>query len=569
MKFVYYPISLLLLCGLIAAQGRISSPLSVPGPGPIPFVPPQVRCISIDDVDNDGSADYVVANPTELFSTGEWGSLRVISGANESVLAVHRGSTTNESFGFNLVAGDFNGNGQQELIVTVGFGNNQRVEVLDMLSGSIVATLIPGLFQAGQLGIGMDAKDIDNDGMCEVLISQVTVTNTSMSSTVTGYVYLFSGGSGTFAGAFTDPAVEGFGESCKFIEDVTNDGKPEIVVSTQYDRNGLAFTGHHAVVDIFGGAGTIHQASGLGLEQIGFGLTLLNDMDGDGVSEYVLTTSVPQSLFTHRLISGASGVEITSKQSPASGVFLNQPIARSIRDLDGDDLRDIVFVHTPRSFGLNTIMTIYSGATMTQVDEMALVSSEYLSFYGVCVSPPTDGDWYEEIRLGSYSLLPTLGPLKRIELSPALPLSAIGNHPTGDELLTVNGSTGGLARRVNLTVGEPFVISFDADSTSITPTDFLIFGLLGVPNHATRFTTSLGDFAFPPSPAFPQVTSLFTLADSTGFDPAAMFNVNPAPYSLVAPIGISFATRFTLQGVSLTNFGSNLFITNAILVDVK
>ncbi len=560
-----------ILSGAMAQSGGSDSQATVASPfTPLPFY--RLPCVQLDDVDGDFVPDYAVADPQALSTTGPLiGNIRIISSATDAVIATFWGSTVPESFASNLAAGDFNGNGKKELVVAVGGGSARRLEIWDMPSGSVIAT-IPAASALFYYGTSLDLRDIDGDGQAEILVGSY--------NNVTGFSYgsfdLHSGGTGalqiTLGGSILNSDFTG---SAQFCDDMNGDSVPDILIGSPlaFPGNQTTFEGRHAVHDSVTGA-LIHETYGMfALSNLGEQIVILDDIDGDGYRDYLASSLCGATFGICRLdiCSGLTGAVINSV-TRSSSIQTNVSVLTSVADIDGDGFRDIAILNSPlyvQSGAPN--IEIYSAATMTVVDNIALPQSRhipYLNFISLLDSDG-DGDGLDELILGDWKVPFTPGPLHQVRLRPTLAPNAGGNHALGEELLRVNGSTGGAARRIDLSVSQPFTISFDQDSTAAGPTDFIIFGLIGRPDFNSLYASSIGDFVFPPRPAFVSFPWLFTLADSASFDPAALFTPSVAPYLLSAPLGIGFATQFVLQGASIPFGGAPLSVTNAVLIDVR
>ncbi len=548
----------------------VSLPSAVPGP-------PFLACTDAGDVDNDGFGDYAVADPYEFVNgLPSGGRVRLISGATGATLSLLTGALTGEVYGTAIESGDFNGDGRLDIFVVVSSVTSWRIEIVDTATGGILGNIIAPTSTSppNRVVNSLDFQDINGDGQVELLLAAQDFSGT----TLTGYVYLFAGGTGTLISTLVDNTVYDFAQNAKFLDDLNADGVPEIlVVAQQIPVTGAPTatvpSGRYGVYDTVTMT-NLYQATGVAFdEELAKLYAVVDDQDNDGfldfiVSKQVVTSGTSASVNQfYTTISGLTGATIQVNQ----GATLRLPRGPMLlcTDLDGDGMKDLSVrsqvVATPQ---FQTI-DIYSSATLVHLDSLRLPANAANYRFSYAVLPDPSATGYDDFIIDSYVQFSTSYQADRIAVRPVLSPLAAGNHPLGAELLKVNNSSGIPARRVDIAVSAPFTIKFESDSTTTGPTDFLIFGMIGVPDASTVFVSSIGSFVFPPRPAAPGLPWLFTLADSVAYDPGALFTVGPAPYGLSAPLGIAFPVTFVLQGVSITGGGANLAISNAILVDIR
>ena len=120
-------------------------------------------------------------------------------------------------------------------------------------------------------------------------------------------------------------------------------------------------------------------------------------------------------------------------------------------------------------------------------------------------------------------------------------------------ILSVNGSTGGLDRRVLAPVGSAAVVTMAQPPQLSGPRSFAIFALLDRPrlSYVINVPLGIGDMAFAPCPMitllFPY---LFTFTNNFGPDPCGEFVPStPTPWSSPPGPAIPFPLTISLQGV--------------------
>ena len=137
------------------------------------------------------------------------------------------------------------------------------------------------------------------------------------------------------------------------------------------------------------------------------------------------------------------------------------------------------------------------------------------------------------------------------------------------DLLTINGSAGLPARRVDVGLGSPITISVAQPPTNPLPSAFAVIGYIGVPTPADAYTLpfGIGTLCFPAPQLFPATPGLFTLTNNFGPEPGQLVGSNPAPWSFTAA-GLPFAFQFTLQGVIQQDPGT-VRVMNGVIVNVQ
>jgi hypothetical protein len=137
------------------------------------------------------------------------------------------------------------------------------------------------------------------------------------------------------------------------------------------------------------------------------------------------------------------------------------------------------------------------------------------------------------------------------------------------DVLMVNGSAGGILRKLTTTTHRPLVIEVIQPPQTVVPAPFIIWGLIGAPLPTDMITTPYGTLCLPPELAAPGVPWLFTLADNVGAGIPPLLPSTPTPWSITAFSGIPIPLQLTLQGGIVTTYTSaNIEVTNAIILDV-
>jgi hypothetical protein len=210
----------------------------------------------VPDVNGDGRGDVVVGalyenpgnNPTDC------GRAYIYSGAS-GVLLRKLASPTPVQFGHfgNYVSGvqDVNGDGRGDVIV--GAMNESTIPNVSytegrayLFSGATGVRLrtftSPKQVQLGGFGeVVASIPDVDGDGRGDILITAPGHDPASSLPESSGMAYLYSGATGALLRQFVSPNKEingWFGFSASGVQDVTGDGRGDIVIGAVYENAG-------------------------------------------------------------------------------------------------------------------------------------------------------------------------------------------------------------------------------------------------------------------------------------------------------------------------------------------
>jgi hypothetical protein len=136
----------------------------------------------------------------------------------------------------------------------------------------------------------------------------------------------------------------------------------------------------------------------------------------------------------------------------------------------------------------------------------------------------------------------------------------------------INGSAGGRDRIVGVGINQPFTFSVTQPASNPNPTDFIIFGEIGIPNpqiDATVLPFGIGTMCLRPCLLFPAATDLLLLANTYGVPicgPPILPSAAGAWTSV--PVSLPFAATATLQGVIFESAGL-IRVTNGIVIAIN
>ncbi len=479
----------------------------------------------LGDVDLDGFPDFAVGAP-HLTTPGA-GVVVVISGASGSPIYSLAGAPSGDRFGFAVAsAGDLNGDGIQDLLVgSPGAGTPGaaagRVDVIDGVTGVVVATL-PGLAQNANLGESLvSVGDLDGDGVPE-WAAGAPGGNASPGGFFldgTGEVVLVSGATTSILTTLSgDAPQDAFGAALGALGDVDGDGTADLAVGAPGHDGGLPNAGALRFFSL-GGAGSVLITSFGSSVNEGFGasVVLVGDQDGNGLPE----------------------VAAGAPQAPGGGIARGE--VRLVDVLTGQVSRTI------------------SGASDFSRFGTALASGFDL-----------DGDGVWEWAAGAPQGPGLTNALGEVTVFAALPiLGPAGAGTLTQDILAVNGSFGGVSRRVDAGPGQALTLSLMQPPGNPLPAAFVVFGVLAAPafTDATVLPFGIGRAAFLPCDLAPWAAPfLFVVANNLYAGPCSPFAAAaPAPWALTVAGGIPYPAILTLQAI-VESGGGGVGLSNGVVL---
>ncbi len=552
------------------------------------------------DWDGDGVPDVLAGAPEDPMFQGNYlpppgtppqtspgnGRVEVISGATGNILHTVSGPFFQGRYGSSFSAlGDVDGDGVLDVAVGapnfVVFNGN-----VDVLSGATLLPIYPAITEStlpgtmcfaipnsgASFGHAMAAGgDVTGDGISDLWIG--APYNNGTLNIMPSRIEVHSGADGSLVGGACGLSAAfpwNLGWSVAEPEDVNGDGVLDIIGSTLSQGSIRTFSG----VD----GSLINSYTGLGA----FAITLIPDQDGDGVRD--IAASEPSASFNatlgggFRILSGATLATLNVLFGHIPHGLLGWSMDAS-GDFDGDGVKDLAVGAFGDYSGTPGYVEVYSGATLQL---LAHITSPVLgNGFGtsVCFVGDLTGDGREELAVGAlFEANGTMSLAGAVYIVKGLepPASAFGNvgQPLvmgSEQVLTLNGLTGGASHRVQVPLGQPFTLAMNQPSTLTAPAGFTLFAAVGLPSAVTVYPTIFGNFGIIPQPAAPGNPLLFHVADSLGFG-NPIIAATPAPWSVAVPSGLPHPLLVTFQGLiedMPVPFPNNLAITNAVILDVQ
>ncbi|MCB9831662.1 MAG: hypothetical protein H6807_04235 [Planctomycetes bacterium] len=383
------------------------------------------------DLDRDGFPDFLV---------GGGDAIRGISGLTGKELFQVLGNPGTR-FGERMaVIGDIDADGLDDFIAsdfddpTAG-PQAGRVTVHSGAGGGLIYSYLgnPDLNGDGwgdQLGFALaGGGDIDGDGVNDFIYSGVGdyfETNPNCSAhTDTGQVYVRSGATGallaTHVGAGNCMAL---GQSVAILDDLDGDGRAEYAVGSM----GGSLVTQPGTVQIFDGYGNPLRLdlATLGNNYFGENCFRLGDIDGDGVGDYAIGCSVPNSQFGQTpttgylyVFSGQTGTPLRYLTGSSSGDRFGAS-AGDLGDLDGDGHDDFFVTAWGDDQGGTDAgaVFIYSGQPITLIGSYRGEAPGTLlgSYRGCAALGDTDLDGIPELAIGSGNVPGSSAGIGRVRL---------------------------------------------------------------------------------------------------------------------------------------------------------
>lgn len=472
------------------------------------------------DIDRDRDPDIVVVN-------GISSTLSVLENDGFGAMTPRPPLPTGSS-PRGITSGDFDGDGFID--VATADGGAGTVTVFANIAGAFLPS---GAIPVGTLPRALVADDLDADGDLDLAVACETSAHVRI---------LLNDGTGVFTVGAAIPT--NLGARALAIHDMDFDGDPDLVVACNAAASVQIFTND--------GLGGFLPLATIGTGPLPTGVAV-GDFDGD------LLPDIVASCFLAPQFAMIRQSPIGTYQATLSIVGVHpQSIAAADLDIDGDD--DVLMT----DIGIDSIVVLQNLGGNVQF--LANVSSAV--YPNRVVPTDLDGDFLPDLVVPGFTSNDVVWHRNVAQVGPVLGDEARGTigAPIATDRLFIDGEVGGLRRRVDRAVGQPFTISIQPMSTSVEPA--MICGFIGAPHRsdATTLPFGIGDMCFVPEPLGGGDPALFTLLNSFGPLPAGLMPPVPAPAFLPVS-GVGFAFTLTLQGILFD--GQTIGVTNGVILSIR
>lgn len=346
---------------------------------------------ALDDVDGDGWADLAVAAPSRPVGGAAAGTVYLYSSAGGNLLRSISNPGVDGAFGSWLGRGlDLDADGKVELVITEPEGANPTLRFYSTVTGALVRSHV-GVAGSG-FGWSFDVTgDIDGDAIADYVVAAPTDPS---NAPLMGAAYLYSGASGAFLRAFTEPTgnPSSYAHSVSGIGDVDTDGIPDILVgSPQFSTSPNLWEGEVVVHSGANGNAVHVLRMGDPGSQNGLVVRDLDDITGDGVADFV---AAAPDIGWIEFFDGASAAFLGWVEPV--GIYQEIHLDSSL-DFSGDGLRDVL-LGTPGAGGLVQVVSARDRSIL-----LTLPGARYSQNMGMASTRIADrnGDSVPEVAVGS------------------------------------------------------------------------------------------------------------------------------------------------------------------------
>lgn len=240
------------------------------------------------DLDGDGHDDFLVG---AMIEDGATGRVTAYSGADAAVLwsvvGLHGGDFFGSAAG---LVGDVDTDGVPDVAVGAFGANGSRgnAYLLSGTDGSIIHVLKP-LADANNFGqfFASGAGDVDADGTPDVFVGDYNAERGPRFGT--GAAYVFSGATGKRLLVLGAEATgDGYGPG-RAVGDVNGDGHADLIVAAYTSSAGAPAAGKAYVISGSDGSTLRTITDTIAGENFGVDALGLGDIDGDGLTDYLVT----------------------------------------------------------------------------------------------------------------------------------------------------------------------------------------------------------------------------------------------------------------------------------------
>jgi hypothetical protein len=309
------------------------------------------------DIDGDAWRDVLVGSPSELnyAQLDAPGRVLVLSGRDGSELRRHDGAAIGDNYGERIVAiPDFTGDGVPDYAIAAT-GAAVGAVAIEVRSGSDGALIYTYNSPSGGKGLERYGNDLAaGKGPNGRVVLAVADSNGS------GLVELYDMATGSLLLATTgDVGIHNWGACVSFVGDVDGDGEGDWIGGAPAD--GPYYFGAGAAILFSGATGAkLQRFDGASNDWLGFAVTGIGDLDGDGVPDVLVSAPDAANQFGEvSAWSSATGSQLFKLTGTTAGTHFGRQLAL-LGDVNRDGVDDFAVTSDEPEGGR---VYVYSGRT--------------------------------------------------------------------------------------------------------------------------------------------------------------------------------------------------------------
>lgn len=362
--------------------------------------------LSVGDLNQDGFADIAVGGSGEIALFA--GSMEGLGAAPELVVTEFNAAP---SYVDGILAGDFDGDGEVDLLLTAPFQDDSQGAIY-LYPGSTAESGDPWIVTTdvadSLLGKGVERGDFNGDGYDDLVLSAPSTHNDE----VAGLVFVYYG-SETGLGEPTEPALilEGadpalrYGDVVRNVGDLNGDGYDDLIIQAEDDE---------MRVDLHPGSAdglTAEPLTSLYAQQYDYifadSVAALGDVNGDGFADFAVAAVNIDDLLIAYLVYGAAEWDALGSESlQLPDTDRLDATVHGIGDVDGDGYNDLAFatvVPTYRDEGVSTLYLFPGSESGIALEPGNIIRSDVVAdgFGTTVVAADVTGDGVVELLIGA------------------------------------------------------------------------------------------------------------------------------------------------------------------------
>lgn len=375
-------------------------------------------------------------------------------------------------YSYSVAIGDFDGDGKADVAIANAITSN-TISIFRNTSSIGVISFAPKVnftseYNPESIAIG----DLDGDGKLDFAVTNFWNDTVS--------VFRNTSTSGTISFAVKLDYTTGVYPADIAIDDLDEDGKPEIIVDTQDDNTISVFRNTSSIGSI-SFAAKVGFATGIDPADIA-----IDDLDGDGKAELIVANYGDTTVSILRNTCTTGTISFSAKMDFITG---NYPFGLAIGDLNGDGKPDLA-TSSPYDSDISVLKNMSVSGTLSFDTKVNYSTGS--APYSLSVSD-LDGDGKLDVAVANYNSN-TVSVLKNVSTSGAISLSPKVDFVTGTNPMSIsNGDLDGDSKP------EIVVANFNDTSVSVLMSQHCLTGieqlkmkneeLIVYPNPATNTLT--------------------------------------------------------------------------------